>query len=149
MLFRSWLWLAGLWASGLTFVLGVVYAMLQEAERERGIALSVLSLMAFVVALAFRLRQTRSRTDEPATKPESTVLSRAYRTASAKLTSDILETLAKSEADMQQLAASEQWPLDTSACEAASASAKGAFESKQFSGALKEFAKSKIGRAHV
>lgn len=136
------LWLAGLWASGLTFVFGVVYAMLHEAERERGVVLSLLSLIAFVVALAFRWKQNRSRADEALAKPESTVMSRAYRTASAKLTPDILEMLVKCEADMQQLAASEKWPLEASACEAASAAAKGALDSKQLPVALKEFAKS-------
>ena len=136
------LWLSGLWASGLTFVLGVVYAMLQEAERERGVLLAALSLVAFVVALVFWRKQARSRMGEPSAKVESTVLSRAYRTASAKLTPDIMAALAKCESDMQQSATSDKWPVDTAACDTAAAAAKAALDSKQSPEALKEFANS-------
>ncbi len=136
------LWLAGLWASGLTFVLGVVYAMLQEAERERGVALAVLSAIAFLVALVFWRKQARQQSGEQSAKVESSVLSRAHRTASAKLTSDVFAALAKCESDMQRSAASEQWPVDAAACETARAAAKTTLDSKQSTEALKEFAKS-------
>ncbi|MBC7820483.1 MAG: hypothetical protein IAG10_26660, partial [Planctomycetaceae bacterium] len=138
----SWLWLGGLWASGLTFVLGVVYAMLQEAERERGVVLAVLSLIAFVVTLVFWRKHVRSQVGDMPAKLESTVMSRAYRTASAKLTPEVIEMLAKCESDMQKLAATEQWPLDARAGEVASAAAKAAFDNKQWTAALSEFAKS-------
>lgn len=138
----GWLWLAGMWASGLTFVFGVVYAMLQEAERERGVALAVLSLTAFVVALVFWRKQAGSRMGELSVKFESTVMSRAYRTASAKLTADVIAALAKCESDMQQSATLEKWPVDAAACDTASAAAKAALDSKQSTGALQEFAKS-------
>ncbi len=136
------LWLAGMWASGLTFVLGLVYAMLQEAERERGVALAVLSLMAFVVALVFWRKQARSRMDELSAKVESTVMSKAYRTASAKLTPDVMAALGKCQSDMQQSATTEKWPVDAVACDTASAAAKAALDSKQSPEALKEMAKS-------
>ena len=136
------LWLAGLWASGLTFVLGVVYAMLQEAERERGVALAVLSAIAFLVALVFWRKQARQQSGEQSAKVESSVLSRAHRTASAKLTSDVFAALAKCESGMQRSAASEQWPVDAAACETARAAAKTTLDSKQSTEALKEFAKS-------
>ncbi len=138
----GWLWLGGVWASGLTCVLGVVYAMLQEAERERGVALAVLSLMAFVVALVFWRKQARSRMGDLSAKVESTVMSKAYRTASAKLTPDVIAALAKCQSDMQQSATSEKWPVDTAACDTAGAAAKAALDSKQLPEALKEFAKS-------
>lgn len=138
----GWLWMGGLWASALTFGLGVMYAMLQEAERERGIVLSGLSLLAFTLILVFWRRHSRSRIVDTPTPSVSTVLSKAYRTASAKLTVDLLAALAKSESDMKQTAATEQWPLDTTAQEAASAAAKEALDKKQWPPALKEFAKS-------
>lgn len=138
----GWLWLGGLWASALTFGVGVVYAMLQEAERNRGIALSALSLIAFVVILILWRRHAQSRTADAPTPSVSTVLSRAYRTASAKLTPDFLATLAKSESDMKQKSAAEQWPLDRTAQEAANTAAKEALDKKQWPAALKEFAKS-------
>ncbi|MFM9965931.1 MAG: PP2C family protein-serine/threonine phosphatase [Planctomycetaceae bacterium] len=138
----SWPWLGGLWASGLTFVLGVVYAMLQEAEPIRGIVLAVLSLIAFVVTLVFWRKQVRLRADDRPAKQASTVLSRAHRTASAKLTPEVIEMLAQCEADMRQKSVAEQWPLEAAATELASAAAKGALDSKQWTVALKEFAKS-------
>ena len=136
------MWLGGLWASGLTFVLGVVYAMLQEAERARGFALAALGLIAFVIALVFWRRQTRRTTEAMPTKLGSTVMSRAYRTASSKLTPEIIQMLAKCESDMQQLAASENWPLNAAACKSASAATQEALSGKQWTKALNEFAKS-------
>lgn len=138
----AWLWQGGLWASALTFGVGVVYAMLQEAERGRGIALSALSLIVFTLILVFWRRHSRSRIADTPTHSVSTVLSKAYRTASAKLTVDLLSALAKCEADMKQTSATEQWSLDTTAQEAASAAAKEALDKKQWPAALKEFAKS-------
>ena len=138
----AWLWQGGLWASALTFGVGVVYAMLQEEERGRGIALSVLSLIVFTLVLVFWRRHLRSRMTDSPTPSVSTVLSKAYRTASAKLTVDLLAALAKCEADMKQTSAAEQWSLDTTAQEAASTAAKVALDKKQWPVALKEFAKS-------
>ncbi len=138
----GWLWLGGLWASAVTFALGVIYAMFEEAQRENGIALSVLSLIAFVVTLVLWRRWNRSRDHEMPTKSESTVLSRAYRTASAKLTSDLCSMLAKTESDMQQSATTEQWPIEAAAFEIASQAAKTALDTKDWPVALKEFGKS-------
>lgn len=138
----AWLWLGGLWASALTFGVGVVYAMLQEAERGRGIALSALSLIVFTLTLVFLRRNARSRIADTPTASVSTVLSKAYRTASAKLTADLLSALAKCESGMKQASASDQWSLDKTAQETASAAAKEALDKKQWPAALKEFAKS-------
>lgn len=138
----GWLWLGGLWLSALTFGVGVIYAMLQEAARNRGIALAGLSLIAFVAILILWRRHARSRAANAPTPSVSTILSRAYRTASAKLTPEFLSTLAKSESDLKQLATTEQWPVDAAAQTAASAAAKEAFDKKQWATALKELAKS-------
>lgn len=138
----GWLCQSGLWASALTFGVGVVYAMLQEAERVRGVALSGLSLIVFTLILAFWRRHARSRIADTPKPSISTVLSKAYRTASAKLTVDLLAALSKCESDMKQTAASEQWQLDTTAQEVASAAAKEALDKKQWPAAVKEFAKS-------
>lgn len=134
----GWLWLGGLGVSALTFSLGV----LQEAERSRGIVLSALSLIAFTLIMVFWRRHARSRIADTPTPSVSTVLPKAYRTASAKLTADFLAALAKSESDMKQSAASDQWPLDTTAQETASAAAKQALDKKQWPTALKESSKS-------
>lgn len=136
----GWLWQGGLWASALTFGVGVVYAMLEKAGP--GIVLSVLSLIAFTLILVFWRRHARSRTSNTPTPSVSTVLSKAYRTASAKLTVDLLAALAKSESDMKQSAANDQWPLDATSQETASAAAKEALDKKQWPAALKEFSKS-------
>lgn len=138
----GWLWLGGLWASALTFGVGVVYAMLQEAERIRGITLSSLSLIAFVVILVFWRRHARSRIADAPAPSVSTVLSRAYRTAPAKLTTDFMAALSKCESDMKQTAAADKWQVDTASQEAASAAAKESLDKKHFPTALKEFAKS-------
>jgi len=90
----------------------------------------------------FWRRHARSRISDTPTPVVSTVLSKPCRTASAKLTADLLAALAKTESDMQQSAATEQWPLDTAAQETAGAAAKEALNKKQWPAALKEFAKS-------
>lgn len=136
----GWLWQGGLWASALTFGVGVVYAMLEKPGP--GIVLSALSLIAFTLILVFWRQHARSSASDTPTPSVSTVLSKAYRTASAKLTVDFLAALAKSESDMKQTATNEQWPLDTTAQETASAAAKEALDKKQWPAALKEFAKS-------
>ncbi len=138
----GWLWQGGLWAAALTFGLGVVYAMLQEAERERGIVLASLSLIAFAVILILWRRQTRLRQSDLPEKSESTVLSRAHRTASAKLTPELFAALVKCESSLKQSATAEQWPVNSAAHEAASAAAKVAFDKKQRPEALREYAKS-------
>ena len=138
----AWLWMGGLWASVLTFGLGVVYSMLQEVERSRGIVLSTLSLIAFTLILVFWRRHARSRIADTPTPSVSTVLSKAYRTASAKLTVDLLAALAKSESHMKQSAITEQWSLDTTAQNTASAAATNALDKKQWTVALNEFSKS-------
>lgn len=138
----AWLWLAGLWASALTFGVGVVYAMLHEAERGQGITLSSLSLIAFTLVLFFWRRHARTQATASAGPSVSTVLSRAYRSAPAKLTADFFASLTKCESDMKQLATSEQWPLNTDAQQAASSAAQAALHEKQWTSALKEVAKS-------
>lgn len=136
----GWLWQGGLWAAALTFGIGVVYAMLEQAGP--GTVLAGLSLIAFFVILILWRRQARSHADDLPEKSESTVLSRAHRTASAKLTPEFFAALAKCESDMQQMAAAEQWPLNSAAQQAASAAAKAALDNKQRPEALREFAKS-------
>lgn len=136
------LWVGGLWASALTFVFAVVYAMLQEEERSRGITLAALSLIAFSLIVVFWRRHVRSQIVEAPTPSVSTVLSRAYRTASTKMTPEFLAMLAKCEADMMQSAVADQWPLDTSAQAAASAAAKGLLDKKQQAAAVGELGKS-------
>lgn len=138
----DWLCLGGLGAFTLTFAFGVLFFVQQEAERSHGIVLSVLSLFAFALIFVFWRRHARSRISDTPTPVVSTVLSKACRTASAKLTADLLAALAKTESDMQQTAATEQWPLDTAAQETAGAAAKEALNKKQWPAALKEFAKS-------
>ncbi|TXT29144.1 MAG: protein phosphatase [Planctomycetota bacterium] len=138
----GWLWQGGLWAAALTFGVGVVHSMLQETGRTPGIVLATLSLIAFIVVLILWRRHARSRVGEPLEKSESTVLSRAHRTASAKLTPEFFVALAKCESDMQHIAAAEQWPLDSAAHQSASAAAKAALDNKQRPEALREFAKS-------
>ena len=137
-----WFWVGGLWASALTFGLGVVYSMLEETERTRGIVLSSLSLLAFIVVLVFWKRHNRLRAAATPTTSVSTVLSKAYRSASAKLTTELLAALSKSESDMKATSASDKWTLDTTAQESASAAAKDALDKKQLPTALKEIAKS-------
>lgn len=137
----GWLWLGGLWVSAVTFGLGTIFSMLHEAERERGIALAALSLVAFVVTLFFWRRQARWRAGPAAQLAESTVLSRSYRTDSAKLTPELLATLAKAETELQQSAAAEHWPLDRSAHEASLTAAKRAVDRKQYPEALAAYSK--------
>ncbi len=138
----DWLWWGGLWLSALTFALGVGWAILQEQERNRGIALATLSLIAALLIVVLWRLQRRKLIDESPIKPDSTILSKAYRTASAKLTPELLTMLSKLEAGMWQAAKTENWTFDKVSSEAASQTAQEALNKKQWPVALKELAKS-------
>lgn len=138
----NWLWLGGLWTTAITFALGIVWAMIQDEEKWRGGALAGLSVFAAILICVSWRAQRRKQDPTEQKKHESTALSKAYRSASAKLTSDLLEMLGKLESDMIESAKTEDWNYDKSAHEAAHRAAKLAIDKKQLSAALKE-----LGRA--
>jgi len=70
------------------------------------------------------------------------VLSKAHRTASAKLTPELLTMLGTLEAEMKQSAQAQGWTFDRAAHETASQAAKAAVDKKEWPTALKEIAKS-------
>ena len=135
-----WLWRGGFFLALLMFAAGAAWA--KYGELIPGITLAVVSVIALVVIGKFwrKYRQIIPEVDVP--KSGSTVLSRAYRTAPAKLTPDFLAVLTKQEADLNQLAQTDGWSFDTAAQNAASQAAKTAVEQKQWSEALKHLAKS-------
>ena len=138
----DWLWLAGLSASALTFALGIGWAMLREMAP--GVTLAVISVIAAIVLADLWRRQlhAQSQTDPSPSKVERTVLSKAYRTASAKLTPELLEVLTKLESEMKKSAQTESWTFDQAAHEVASEAATTAINNKQLPTALKELASS-------
>ena len=139
----AWLWLGGLWTSALTFALGVGWALLQEQEQKwRGVALASLSLLAAAAVGVLWRTQRRKAIPIAPTNPESTVLSKAYRTASAKLTPELLTTLGKLEADMKVSAEAESWSFDKAAHIIASQAARAALDKKQWPASLKELGRS-------
>lgn len=138
----SWLWLGGLWTTAITFALGIVWAMIQDEEKWRGGALAGLSVFAAILlGISWRAQRGKQKPTEPR-KHESTALSKAYRSASAKLTPELLEMLNKLEGDMIESAKTENWSYDKAAHEAAHSASKAAFEKKQLPAALKEIGRS-------
>ncbi len=134
----SWVWLGGLWTTAITFALGVVWAMIQDEEKWRGGALAALSVFAaIVIGISWRAHRRKQKPTEQK-KHESTVLTKAYRTASAKLTPELLEMLRKLESDMIESAKNDDWTYDKSAHEAAHRATKVAFEKKQHPTVLRE-----------
>ena len=122
--------------------MGVGWAILQEKERNRGLTLATLSVIAAVLIVVLWRLQSRRLIDESPIKSDSTILSKAYRTASAKLTPELLTMLSKLENGMWQSAARENWTFDKVASEAANQAAKEALSKKHWPAALKELAKS-------
>jgi protein phosphatase len=135
-----WLWMGGMWVSAVICAVGIMFAMLNTAQRTRGIVLSVLSLVIFVVTLLF-WRRTGTVAQEEVSVQGSTVLSRAYRTAPTKLTPTFLGMLKGLVEELQKNAAKENWPIDATAHETASAAAKTSMDQKQPQTALTHFAK--------
>ncbi len=134
-----WLWLGGLWMCALTFALGVGWALLKQ-DVPRGATLSGLSLAAaLVVGILWRNQRQRRASASPV-KVEQTVLSKAYRTANAKLTSEFMAMLVKLESETKRTAQTECWSYDVAACEVASHAADAALGKKQWPAALKELA---------
>ena len=138
----GWLWLGGLWTSALTFALGVGWAILQEQENWRGVALAAISLIAATVIGVLWRAQRRHQVPATPKNSESTVASKAYRTASAKLTPELLTTLGKLEADMLRSAETEDWVFDKTTQDSAHQAAKAAFDKRQWPAALKELSRS-------
>lgn len=136
----GWLWFGGMLLCALTFALGLGWAMLQDLLP--GATLAGLSAIAAVVVSLFWRRHLRTNAVETPAKMASTILSKAYRSASAKLVPEFLELLCKLESDLKQAAEKERWTFDVAAYDSASKAAKSEMTKKQLVPALKEVAKS-------
>ncbi len=135
-----WLWRGGFVLAFLMFAVGAAWATYRELIP--GVTLAGVSLIALAVIGKFWRKYRQGIPEAEAPKSGSTVLSRAYRTAPAKLTPDFLAVLTKQEAVLKHSAETEVWSFDTAAQNAASQAAKSAVEQKQWSEALKLLAKS-------
>ena len=137
--------ITGWWAFALMcllaamFLLGLGLFTLDPQQKAGGLGLMV---AAFVVAAAWlgveRFRRPPVETPQPR-DPGSTIAWRPYRTASAKVTEEFVQRIAKMEAELQRAAVDEGWAIEWKQYEAAFRLAEDAMQRRKFAKALSEY----------
>lgn len=97
----------------LFFLAGLAMVTLDPLQRTAGagmIAVSVLGTLTWLIMSRFKRRPPA----EPARQqdPRSTIVWRPYRTASARITEEFVQQLARMEGELQRAAADENWAID-------------------------------------
>ncbi len=139
----GWEYFIAFCALGLVGVVGFMLIALTQHRLVGGSILG-LSLLGLMLTAWFRRRREGPRSErhhEEATS-NSTIIWRPYRTASAKLTPALIHSLAKIEAELHGAAVEEQWPIDLAPREEAFKKAQAALSTKNYLGALREYARS-------
>lgn len=122
------------------FLLGLALVTLDPLQRAAGaglIAASVLGTLAWLVMGRMRRPDERVRNLDPM----STVAWRPYRTASARITEQFLQYLARMEGELQRAAVDENWVIDWKPLEESYQRATEYMGRKRWSKALFEFAR--------
>ncbi|HUQ70468.1 MAG TPA: PP2C family serine/threonine-protein phosphatase [Planctomycetaceae bacterium] len=103
------------------------------------IAGAALGGLGWWVVLARRPRSFEYERNEVGS--QSTIIWRPYRTASARVTADMIHRLARMEAELHQAAVEERWPIDMTQRDEAFRQAQGAVSAGRYADALREYAR--------
>ncbi len=136
---------SGWWAFALLCVLAAMFLLglglftLDPHQKTGGVGLMLASTIIAVGWLVVQ-RAKRTATELPRSRdPLSTVVWRPYRTASARVTADFIQRLAKMEAELQRAAMEEGWPIEWKQYEEAVALADEAVKRRKFAKALNAY----------
>lgn len=122
------------------FLLGLGLVTLDPVQRPAGaglILVSVLGTIGWLLLGRPRTKPETIRNDDPG----STIAWRPYRTASARLTDEFIQYLARMEGELQRAARDENWTIEWKPLEEAYKRASDLLSRKRLSKALLEFAK--------
>jgi PPM family protein phosphatase len=135
----------GTWA---TFVIicclvaaGLVGLSLLLLTEHRLVSTLILSTVFVATIWLWWTRPRRVVTQEMEQESRSTIIWRPYRTASAKVTPDFVQRLAKLEAELHKAAAEEHWPVDLAARDQAAEAGQSALKQKRFAAAVAPYAR--------
>lgn len=130
-------WLAGFWGVAIAFVIGV--SLLLVGRYVAGIVLTPVATAAGILLLVAWLRSRRAlRSTLPLVKGKT---AGPYRSSSAVADREFLKRLAAAEAELQQTASDERWPIDWERHEAAYQDVKEAIERGDLSRAVAGYAR--------
>ena len=123
------------------FLLGLGLVTLDPSQRTAGAALigvSALGAIGWLVIKRLKKPPVERLRDHD---PGSTIAWRPYRTASARITEEFVQYLARMEGELRRAALDENWAIDWKPLEEAYQKAADALTRKRYSRALLEFAR--------
>jgi protein phosphatase len=124
------------------FLLGLGMVTLDPVQRTAGAGLIVVSTLGSVAwLLSTRFRRSPPVDTVRFRDPRSTIAWRPYRTASARISEEFLQYLARMEGELQKAAVDENWAIDWKSLEDAYRKAADSLSKKRLSRALMEFAR--------
>ena len=121
------------------FLLGLGLFTLDPHQKTGGLGLIVAST---VIAAGWLIVQRAKRpvVESPRPRdPQSTVAWRPYRTASARVTEEFIQRIARMEVELQRAAADEGWPIEWTQYEEAIRLANEAVQRRKYAKALNEY----------
>ena len=119
------------------FLVGLYFFLLDKERRLQGGAILATATLAGIGYWTWhRSRNLPKAVDYD---PHSTVAWRPYRVAPARITDEFVEQLTRLEADLQQAANEDHWPVDWTGYEEAFRRARDAVEKRLFARALVEY----------
>lgn len=123
------------------FLIGLGLVTLDKTQRAAGAGLIVVSVLGMIGWLI--MSRVKRPPVEPVRNhdPRSTIAWRPYRTASARITEEFVQYLARVEGELQKAAMDENWSIDWKQLEESYRKAADLLTRKRFSKSLMEFAK--------
>lgn len=123
------------------FLLGLGLASLDPSQRAAGGGLIAVSVIGAIIWLV--LGRLRAKPEEPARNPDpgSTIVWRPYRTASARITEEFIQYLARMEGDLRKAAIDENWVIDWKSLEESYKKAADLLSRKKLAKSLLEFSR--------
>jgi serine/threonine protein phosphatase PrpC len=119
------------------FLVGLYFFELDPERRLQGAGIIVAAVMSGIGFWTWhRSRHQRKIVDRD---PRSTVAWHPYRVAPAVITDEFIGQLSRMEADLQQAAIEDRWPVEWKVYEDAYRKAREAVENRRFGGALVEY----------
>jgi len=123
------------------FLLGLGFVALDRSQLAAGIGLMVASTASSIGWWGFLRFRHKPVPQERSPDPGSTIAWRPYRTASARLSEEFIQYLARMEGELQRAATDENWNIEWKQFEESYRKAKDAIDRKRFSRALLEFSR--------
>lgn len=121
--------------------IGVLTMMFSESKLAGGVLLGLAAAGTLGWAVWAARNRPAATGGEMSVNSDSTIIWKPYRTASARVTPDFLEKLARMEAELQTIASEEAWDIDWTAYNEADRKARVSLAKKRFSRSIEEFAR--------